>query len=141
MPLREKMDRYELENLPISRETREGLTAENINQIGAVARMMYLQDDVYDEQFSELKAFMQNLIIEQRSAFARIESRLTSIEQRLSGVEDEIKRTHKRIEKLQCRINDIETRLNDYYLKLLHHKHSVDNTSISFGIIPKETEQ
>jgi hypothetical protein len=49
-----KENRYDLANLPISEVTRNGLTKANIQTIGAIGRMLSLQDDVYDEQFEKI---------------------------------------------------------------------------------------
>lgn len=52
--------RYDIETLPISEKTREGLSSDNINTLGAIGRMLSLQDDVYEERFEKLNRVLIN---------------------------------------------------------------------------------
>ena len=70
-------DRYNFENLPISEKTRKGLTDENINYIGAVGRMLSLQDD-----------FIEGILGDIHRTLVSIELRLDTIEQRLTTAEE-----------------------------------------------------
>ena len=72
-------DRYDIENLPISDKTREGLTPENINQLGAVGRMLSLQDD-----------FIENILTGIQITIEKIEKRLDAIEARLDKIENNL---------------------------------------------------
>jgi hypothetical protein len=69
-----RKSRYDLENLPISQKTKDGLTKENIEYIGAIGRMLSLQDDAIEE-FLQKQTNVLNL------RFDSIEKRLDIIEQ------------------------------------------------------------
>jgi hypothetical protein len=47
-------DRYKIERLPITKKTYEGLSQDGINLIGAIGRMLKIQDDYLDERFDQL---------------------------------------------------------------------------------------
>lgn len=47
--MREKKTRYDLDNIPISDHTKKGLTSDNIYYIGAIGRMLSIQDEVIAE--------------------------------------------------------------------------------------------
>ena len=83
----QKAGRYDLANLPISEVTRKGLTKDNINQIGAIGRMLSLQDDVYDEQFDKLCKLIEDQTKSFNLRFDAIDSRLTLIEDRMLKME------------------------------------------------------
>jgi hypothetical protein len=80
-------NRYDLANLPISATTRKGLTKENIDQIGAIGRMLLLQDEVHDEQFGDIKLLLQEQKTESKLRFDKIDERFTSIDSRLDNME------------------------------------------------------
>jgi len=69
-------NRYDLNCLPISKTTRDGLTKENIDQIGTIGRMLSLQDD-----------FMEGLLSSIQKTVQSIELRLNAIELRLDKIE------------------------------------------------------
>ena len=56
----EKKNRYDPDNLPLSKKTREGLSVSNIDQLKAISVMFRLQDDVYMEMFTEIKTMLLN---------------------------------------------------------------------------------
>jgi hypothetical protein len=71
-------NRYDIQNLPISNKTYEGLTSENINYIGVVGRMLLVQDKLSVKTIEDL----QQVISDQNY---EILSRLTAIEKRLDA--------------------------------------------------------
>lgn len=88
--------RYDLKNLPISEDTRKGLTKENIQYIGAVGRMLSLQDDVYEEQFDKVIQAIKDQSAQFNKRFDAIEARLTAIEAGASDRERRIEYLEKR---------------------------------------------
>ena len=90
-------NRYEFEGLPISEETRKGLTTENINYIGAVGRMLSLQDD-----------FIETTIGDQTKAmFAEIKKLnklIMAIQHLLFDIQEELKDHEARLKKLELRV-------------------------------------
>jgi hypothetical protein len=99
--------RYDLKNLPISEETRKGLTTENINYIGAVGRMLLVQDE-----------FIEGILVDIQKTLVGINKRLDIIEQRLTFAEEKVTAEGKRIETLETRMDkkgeDIKTLRDDY---------------------------
>ena len=55
-------NKYDYDKLPISDETKKGMSL-NINDVGAIGRMLSLQDDVYDEQFTSLTEKIDLLLL------------------------------------------------------------------------------
>ena len=55
-------NKYDYDKLPISDETKKGMSL-NINDLGAIGRMLSLQDDVYDEQFMTLTGKIDLLLL------------------------------------------------------------------------------
>jgi len=55
-------NKYDYDKLPISDETKKGMSL-NINDLGAIGRMLSLQDDVYDEQFTSLTEKIDLLLL------------------------------------------------------------------------------
>jgi len=51
--------KYRYDNIPISDTTRKGMTL-NIDDLGAIGRMLSLQDNVYDERFEEILKLLTN---------------------------------------------------------------------------------
>jgi hypothetical protein len=74
--------RYDIDNIPISQKTRDGLTPENINYIGTIGRMLSLQDEVIEE-------ILDKHLTAINIRFDSIEKRLLSIE---TGASDREKR-------------------------------------------------
>src|ERR1035437_7898172 len=99
-------NRYELENLPISEETRKGLTQENINYIGAVGRMLSLQDDFIEESIANQSKAMFLSLTKQNNI-------IKSIQRVIVGMQDELRDHEKRIKNLEKRL-----------LEHLEHYHS-----------------
>lgn len=94
--MNKNVSRYDLNNLPLSEETRKGLTPENINYIGAVGRMLSLQDDVYDDQFEKIIKLLEEQNKEFRKRFDAIEARLDMIEKGANDRERRIEYLEKR---------------------------------------------
>jgi hypothetical protein len=80
--------RYDLENLPISEATRKGLTPENINYIGAVGRMLSLQDEVYEEQFDKIVGLLKKI----NERLDKIDKKLLDHEKRIRALESKLLR-------------------------------------------------
>ena len=51
--------KYRYDNIPISDTTRKGMTL-NIDDLGAIGRMLTLQDDVYNERLEEILKLLTN---------------------------------------------------------------------------------
>jgi len=129
MAIKKTINKYAVENLPLgalSDKTKEGLEkGVFIDILSALGVMMNLQDGAYEEEFSDLKCFLKNLTIEQRNAFARIESRLTSIELRLDTMETEMKKLREKDTSLEQQIREVKVKLQELELELENHKHDI----------------
>lgn len=99
--------RYEINNLPISEETRKGLTQENINYIGAVGRMLSLQDDFIETTLAEQNKAMFTAVTKQTKI-------IQSIQKLLADIQNELKDHETRISKLEGKMAKL----------LLEHDHN-----------------
>ena len=91
-------NRYDIGCLPISQATRDGLTPENINQIGTIGRMLSLQDD-----------FMEDLLGGIQKTVEKIEKRLDAIELRLDRIEENLEDKEGRIKAIEKHISPYGT--------------------------------
>jgi hypothetical protein len=89
---------YNLESLPISQATRDGLTPENINYIGAVGRMLSLQDN-----------FIEDILLSIQATVTKIEKRLDAIELRLDKIEENLEDKESRIKAIEKHISPYAT--------------------------------
>lgn len=81
-------NRYDLDKLPITKKTRDGLTEENINYIGAVGRMLSLQDEVAEQMYEDHAKNITNSVKEMLSEFKKeIVAALEKVEIRLDKIE------------------------------------------------------
>jgi hypothetical protein len=95
-------NRYEFGSLPISEETRKGLTQENINYIGAVGRMLSLQDDFIETTLGE----------QTKTVFAEISKQnkvIIKIQRLIFDIQEELKDHEARLKKLEIRVNKMFT--------------------------------
>jgi cob(I)alamin adenosyltransferase len=98
--------RYEIENMPISEKTREGIAKGNLSDaLQTLLRAMGMLEFNLEESVAKIN-----------DKLASIDSRLTSIELRLSSLEAKDR-------SFEEKIALIEKRLDDYYLRLKNHKH------------------
>ena len=102
-------NRYDFENLPISEETRKGLTSENINQIGTIGRMLSLQDEVYEDAFEKLTAMLTK--------------RFDKLDKDIRKINREIAELKKKDLALEKKIEDVNSELKKFYLEFKEHTH------------------
>ena len=107
----EGKNRYNLENLPISDITREGLTPENINYIGAVGRMLCLQDEFIEDTVDKQSKAMFAELAKQNKVIVKIQRLIFDIQ-------EEVKDHEQRIKKLEGRVD------------LLFIQHGIEHPSI-----------
>jgi hypothetical protein len=85
-------NRYDLDKLPITKKTRDGLTEENINYIGAVGRMLMVQDEEAERMYEEHAATITGAVQKMLADFkAEIVTALAAIELRLDSIEENLK--------------------------------------------------
>jgi argininosuccinate lyase len=53
--------RYDIENIPTSKETDRVLGESGIYVLGALGRMLSTQDDVYEEEFNSIKESLERI--------------------------------------------------------------------------------
>jgi uncharacterized protein YjbJ (UPF0337 family) len=97
----ETKDRYDINNIPISEKTYKGLSTENINMLGAIGRMLSLQDEFIGDILGEIK-----------EAIVKITQRLDIIETRLTRAEGDAKEALGKIIEEDSRILEHDNRLN-----------------------------
>lgn len=94
--------RYELNSLPITEETFKGLTPENINYIGAIGRMLSVQDD-----------FIETTLVDQtKVVFAEISKQnktIMKIQRLIFDIQEELKDHEARLKKLESRVDKMFT--------------------------------
>lgn len=93
-------NRYELDNLPISEETRKGLTPENINYIGAVGRMLLLQDQFIEQSIATHSKAMFLLLTKQSKIIQSIQKVILGLQDEVRNHEARIKTLERQVEKL-----------------------------------------
>ena len=104
----ERITRYDIETLPISEATRKGLTAENINYIGAIGRMLSLQDNVYEEQFER----MLSLISAQSTLIHIINNNIVDLTAEIREMKNELRCHEKSLRNHETRIKKLERQVN-----------------------------
>lgn len=104
-------DRYDINKLPISPETRKGLSKENINHLSAVGRMLSLQDLVYEEQFQQISA-TQQIILDTvnalRSQISELRSEVKELRKEIMVLKDDTEANKLEISKLWGTVNSIK---------------------------------
>ena len=103
----ETKDRYNIENLPISDKTREGFTPENINYIGAVGRMLSLQDQFIEDTLGRQTKAVFEEISKQNKTIMKIQRLIFDIQEELKDHETRLKKLESRVDKMftEHRIN------------------------------------
>jgi len=87
------MDDGRYKNIPISERTIKGMSL-NIDDLGAIARLLSLQDNVYDEQFEKMdKKFdhLFSLMDSQSIAILSIVETLKFLREEIHEIKEEIK--------------------------------------------------
>ena len=102
--------RYQLENLPISDKTREGITS--IDQIGAMGRMLSVQDDYTEQCLDKLAKDLAQVVTEQNeliNKFIKEQCKLNlKFNARLDAHDKVMKKYELRLHKLECRTDELE---------------------------------
>ena len=115
----DKKTRYDV--IPISEKTRKGMTLK-IDDLGAIGRMLSLQDNAYDEQFDKLFKLMDSqqiaittileVVQELKKDVDDLKIKVMSLENKIGEVSREVKCTKGEIEVLEVKVktlsNDIE---------------------------------
>jgi hypothetical protein len=87
------------DNIPITEQTRKGMSL-NIDDLGAISRLLMLQDDVYEERFTKLEQ-----LLDRQNQLISTQVLLTE------GLVEEVKSLKTVVQSLEIRINDIANRL------------------------------
>jgi glutathionyl-hydroquinone reductase len=77
--------RYDIENIPVSKETERVLGESGIYVLGALGRMLSTQDDVYEEEFNSIKKSLERIEKSLRRKCLNHERRLVEIEAKLAS--------------------------------------------------------
>jgi chromosome segregation ATPase len=113
-------DKTRYDVIPISEKTRKGMTLK-IDDLGAIGRMLSLQDNAYDEQFDKLFKLMdsQQMAImtiletlkELKTDVDELKNKVGSLETKIGEVSKEVKCTKDEMETLAQKVSKLE-RLN-----------------------------
>ena len=90
-------NRYEIENLPISQKTFDGLSHDGINLLGAIGRMLKIQDLDADQKFDEILLGLATL----NTKIDRLTKKVNCLEKTVKGHTIKIERLEKRIEAIE----------------------------------------
>jgi len=82
-----KKNRYDPDRLPLSANTREGLTGASIDQLKAISIMLCLQDEVYNDMFTVIIEGQKDINIRLDNIMAKLEDH----EGRIGKIEEIIK--------------------------------------------------
>ena len=96
----DKKTRYNLENLPISDITRDGLTPENINYIGAIGRMLLVQDEFIEDTLAIQSKALFTEVIRQNKVIMKIQRLIFDIQEELKDHEARLKKLETRVDKM-----------------------------------------
>jgi hypothetical protein len=108
-------DRYE--NIPISEKTRAGMSI-NIDDLGAIGRMLSLQDDAYDERFEkmfELQAkqsesinFILNTVVELKSDICELKGKVTGLEVQIRQITTAVDSTKLEVDNIKREVDRLK---------------------------------
>ena len=103
----ENKNRYNIENLPISDMTHEGLTPENINYIGAIGRMLAVQDQFIEDTLASQSKALFAEVIKQNKTIMKVQRLIFDIQEELRNHEARLKKLEIRVDKifLEHRVN------------------------------------
>jgi chromosome segregation ATPase len=118
-------DRYE--NIPISEKTRAGMSI-NIDDLGAIGRMLSLQDDAYDERFekmfelqtkqSESINFILNTVVELKSDIYELKGKVTGLEVQIRQITTAVDSTKIEVNSLRREVERLKV-LNTGWIIIL----------------------
>ena len=86
--MKRRKNKYDPDNLPLSSITREGLTPASIDQLKAIAVMLSLQDNVYEEMFEKLFEGQKEI----KDEISDIKGILKNHEDRISCLEEKVEK-------------------------------------------------
>jgi chromosome segregation ATPase len=116
--------RYEYDKIPISEETKKGMTL-NINDLGAIGRMLAMQDAAYDEQFEALTEMnkvvkdsldvilsqvrsMAVTINEVKAAMKAMKKDVNVLKQEFNAIKNEVADINVRLSEVECEVLKIK---------------------------------
>lgn len=107
-------DRYKVDNLPISDKTREGA---NIDTLGAVGRMLSVQDGYIEDCLKKLTIDLAQVQKEQNDLIFKFIEEQTKlnlkIDARLDGLDKTVKRYKTTLDRHERKINALETQIDE----------------------------
>ena len=105
-------ERYKFDNLPINQKDNV-----NIDQLGAIGRMLSVQDDYTDDRLNTLAQDLAKVVAEQNTLIVKFIEEQAKINKkintRLTGHDKVMKAYAKRLTDLEQRTDDLELRIKD----------------------------
>jgi septal ring factor EnvC (AmiA/AmiB activator) len=101
-------DRYS--NIPISEQTRAGMSL-NIDDLGAIGRLLSLQDDAYDEQFDKIFNAIEKqneTIFSILQTVVELRVDIGELKDKVSGLEAQITQITTAVDSTKEEVNDIK---------------------------------
>jgi septal ring factor EnvC (AmiA/AmiB activator) len=101
-------DRYA--NVPISEKTRAGMSL-NIDDLGAIGRLLSLQDDAYDEQFEKVFTAIEKqneIIFSILQTVVELKQDISELKDKVSGLEAQITQITTAVDCTKVEVDEIK---------------------------------
>ena len=122
-------NKYDYDKLPISDETKKGMSL-NINDLGAIGRMLSLQDDVYDEQFTSLTEKIDLLLL----GISGLKEDVANLKKQLDDMTIVVECTKKDVGELAVEVDKLK-KLNSFRAIIIRVVTTIAASLVAFRLI------
>lgn len=122
-------NKYDYDKLPISDETKKGMSL-NINDLGAIGRMLSLQDDVYDEQFTSLTEKIDLLLL----GISGLKEDVANLKKQLDEMAIVVECTKKDVGELAVEVDKLK-KLNSFRAIIIRVVTTIAASLVAFRLI------
>ena len=122
-------NKYDYDKLPISDETKKGMSL-NINDLGAIGRMLSLQDDVYDERFTVLTEKIDLLLL----GISDLKKDVANLKKQLDEMAIVVECTKKDVGELAVEVDKLK-KLNSFRAIIIRVVTTIAASLVAFRLI------
>ena len=122
-------NKYDYDKLPISDETKKGMSL-NINDLGAIGRMLSLQDDVYDERFTALTEKIDLLLL----GISGLKEDVANLKKQLDEMAIVVECTKKDVGELAVEVDKLK-KLNSFRAIIIRVVTTIAASLVAFRLI------
>lgn len=122
-------NKYDYDKLPISDETKKGMSL-NINDLGAIGRMLSLQDDVYDERFTVLTEKIDLLLL----GISGLKEDVANLKKQLDEMAIVVECTKKDVGELAVEVDKLK-KLNSFRAIIIRVVTTIAASLVAFRLI------